>query len=78
VKIGERADRFMPAERTSKSFLEVGEFLALLDAAGELDRAKRREEPTGIEPVTSCLQNARSAGPVPSPLKTPKRPSAEG
>jgi integrase len=47
VKIGGRADRFMPAERTSKSFLEVDEFAALLDAAGELDRAKRRDHRSG-------------------------------
>jgi len=47
VKIGERAERFMPAERTTKSFLEVDEFLALLDAAGELDRAKRLDQRSG-------------------------------
>jgi integrase len=47
VKIGERAERFMPAERTTKSFLEVDEFLALLDAAGELDGAKRLDQRSG-------------------------------
>ena len=47
VKIGERAERFMPTERTTKSFLEVDEFLALLDAAGELDRAKRLDQRSG-------------------------------
>ena len=47
LKIGERKDRFLPSVKPVRTFLEVDELLALLDAAGELDTAARRDRRVG-------------------------------
>jgi integrase len=55
VKVGEHAERFMPVPKTAKTFLEVDEFLSLLEAAGELDRAKRRDQRSGRRGALATL-----------------------
>jgi integrase len=55
VKVGERTERFMPASKTVKTFLEVDEFLSLLEAAGELDNAVRRDQRTGRRGALAAL-----------------------
>jgi integrase len=47
LKVGERKERFLPAARPARTFLEVDELLALLDAAGELDASARRDRRVG-------------------------------
>jgi len=47
MKIGERKERFLPAVKPARTFLEVDELLALLDAAGELDAEARRDHRIG-------------------------------
>ena len=37
VRVGGRSSRFLPRAKTSRTFLEIDEFHALLDAAGALD-----------------------------------------
>jgi integrase len=39
VRVGGRTGRFLPRTKTARSFLEIDEFHALLDAAGSLDAA---------------------------------------
>jgi integrase len=41
VKVGQHSQRFLPTPKKSRTFLEVDELKSLLDAAGELDRAKQ-------------------------------------
>jgi integrase len=41
VRVGERSERFLPRVRAPRTFLEVDEFLALLDAAAELEEEAR-------------------------------------
>jgi len=55
VKVGERTERFMPATRRVKTFLEVDEFISLLQAAGELDNAVRRDQRTGRRAALAAL-----------------------
>jgi integrase len=43
VRVGERGQRYLPRVRPVRSFLEVDEFQALLDAARELDREPASE-----------------------------------
>jgi hypothetical protein len=47
LKVGERKDRFLPSVKPDRTFLEVDELLSLLDAAGELDEAARRDRRVG-------------------------------
>ena len=47
LKVGERKERFLPAAKPARTFLEVDELLALLDAAGELDASARRDRRVG-------------------------------
>jgi integrase len=47
MKVGERKDRFLPSVKHVRTFLEVDELFALLDAAGELDTAARRDRRVG-------------------------------
>ncbi len=55
VRVGERKDRFLPAVRPRRTFLEVDEFLALLDAAAELDREARRDYRVGRRAAIAAL-----------------------
>ena len=43
VRVGGRSARFLKRARTNRSFLEVDEFHALLDAAGELEAEARKD-----------------------------------
>jgi integrase len=43
VRVGGRSARFLKRSRPSRTFLEVDEYLGLLDAAGELDADARRD-----------------------------------
>ena len=43
VRVGERSARFLPKVKPNRTFLEVDEFVALLEAAGELDRDARAD-----------------------------------
>jgi integrase len=43
VRVGERSARFLPRARPPHTFLEIDEFHALLDAAGELESEARRD-----------------------------------
>ncbi|MHB8695804.1 MAG: tyrosine-type recombinase/integrase [Solirubrobacteraceae bacterium] len=52
VRVGER---FLPKKKGSKSFLEIDEFHALLDAAGELDRGARADQKIGRRPMLATL-----------------------
>jgi integrase len=45
--VGERKDRYLPSVKPDRTFLEVDELLSLLDAAGELDEAARRDRRVG-------------------------------
>ena len=47
LKVGERKERFLRAAKPARTFLEVDELLALLDAAGELDASVRRDRRVG-------------------------------
>jgi integrase len=55
LKVGERRDRFLPAVRPARTFLEVDELRALLDAAGELDAAARRDRRVGRRAALATL-----------------------
>ncbi len=55
VRIGERKDRFLPTGRPRRTFLEVDEFQALLDAARELDREARRDYRVGRRAAIATL-----------------------
>jgi integrase len=43
LKAGQRRDRYLPAVKPRRTFLEIDELHALLDAAGELEGAARRD-----------------------------------
>jgi hypothetical protein len=47
VRVGGRSSRFLPRTKASRTFLDIDEFHALLDAAGALD-AEAREEYKGL------------------------------
>ncbi len=47
LKVGERKERFLPAAKPARTFLEVDELLALLEGAGELDSSARRDRRVG-------------------------------
>jgi len=55
MKIGQRRDRFLPTVKPSRTFLEIDELHALLDAAGELDEAARRDRRIGRRAALSTL-----------------------
>ncbi len=55
MRVGERRERFLPTSRTRRTFLEVDEFHALLDAAGELDRQARRDHRVGRRAALATL-----------------------
>ena len=55
MKVGEHDDRFMPTEKPRRTFLEVDELHALLDAAGELDQAKRVDQRIGRRAALATL-----------------------
>jgi integrase len=47
VRVGERGARFLPKARSNRTFLEIDEFHALLDAAAELE-AEARSDRRGL------------------------------
>lgn len=55
MKIGERRDRFLPTVKPSRTFLEVDELHALLDAAGELDQTARCDRRVGRRAAIATL-----------------------
>jgi integrase len=55
MKVGERKDRFLPAIKPARTFLEVDELHALLDAAGELDASTRRDRRVGRRAALATL-----------------------
>jgi len=55
VKVGERRQRFLPAVKPARTFLEVDELAALLQAAGELDEAARRDRRVGRRAALAAL-----------------------
>jgi integrase len=55
MRVGERKDRFLPTSRPRRTFLEVDEFHALLDAAGELDGEARQDRRVGRRAALATL-----------------------
>jgi integrase len=55
LKVGAHKDRYLPEAKPKRTFLEVDELHALLDAAGELDQAKRLDHRTGRRPALAAL-----------------------
>jgi integrase len=55
MKTGERKDRYLPAAKPARTFLEVDELHALLDAAGELDISARRDHRIGRRAALATL-----------------------
>ncbi|HEV3321458.1 MAG TPA: site-specific integrase [Solirubrobacteraceae bacterium] len=55
MRIGERKDRFLATGRPRRTFLEVDEFHALLDAAAELDREARCDYRVGRRGAMATL-----------------------
>jgi integrase len=55
VKVGGRKERFLPTVKPARTFLEVDELASLLDAAGELDRAARRDHRIGRRAALATL-----------------------
>lgn len=53
VRVGERGARFLPRVRPNRTFLEIDEFHALLDAAGELEE-EAREDRRGLGRRAMC------------------------
>jgi integrase len=53
VRVGERSARFLPRVRPPRTFLEIDEFHALLDAAGELE-AEARADRKGLGRRAMC------------------------
>ena len=53
VRVGERSARFLPRLRPKRTFLEIDEFHALLDAAGELE-AEARADRKGLGRRAMC------------------------
>ncbi len=55
VEVGGRRERFLPTVKPARTFLEVDELASLLDAAGELDRAARRDHRIGRRAALATL-----------------------
>lgn len=55
MKIGQRKDRFLPSIKPVRTWLEVDELQALLDAAGELDAEARRDRRIGRRAALATL-----------------------
>lgn len=55
VRVGQRSQRFLPAPKKARTYLEVDELKSLLDAAGELDRAVQREHRIGRRGAIATL-----------------------
>jgi integrase len=55
MKLGQRRDRFLPTVTPARTFLEVDELHALLDAAGELDVAARSDRRIGRRAALATL-----------------------
>ncbi|MGH2878692.1 MAG: tyrosine-type recombinase/integrase [Solirubrobacteraceae bacterium] len=55
MKVGQRRDRYLPSVKPQRTFLEVDELHALLDAAGELDRHARRDRRIGRRGALATL-----------------------
>ena len=53
VRVGERSARFLPRVRSNRTFLEIDEFHALLDAASELE-AEARADRKGLGRRAMC------------------------
>ncbi|MGA2013215.1 MAG: tyrosine-type recombinase/integrase [Solirubrobacteraceae bacterium] len=53
VRVGERSARFLPRVRPNRTFLEIDEFHALLEAAGELE-AEARADRQGLGRRAMC------------------------
>jgi len=58
MKVGERKDRYLPTVKPSRTWLEVDELMALLDAAGELDAQARRDRRIGRRAALAALAMA--------------------
>jgi integrase len=58
MKVGERKDRFLPTVQPPRTFLEVDELRALLDAAGKLDDLARRDRRIGRRAALATLSLA--------------------
>jgi integrase len=55
MRVGDRKERFLPTTRPRRTFLEVDEFHALVDAASELDREARRDRRVGRRAALATL-----------------------
>ncbi len=55
VRVGQRSQRFLPTPKKSRTYLEVDELHALLDAAGELDRDVQRAHRIGRRGAIATL-----------------------
>jgi integrase len=55
VTVGDRKQRFLPAVKPPRTFLEVEELTGLLDAAGELDVAARQDRRVGRRAALAAL-----------------------
>lgn len=55
LKVGEHRDRFLAAKKPTRTWLEIDELHALLDAAGELDTAKRIDQRLGRRAALAAL-----------------------
>ena len=55
VRVGERSARFLPRVRPARTFLEIDEFHALLDGAGELE-AEARADRKGLGRRAMCAK----------------------
>jgi integrase len=55
MRVGEHHDRFLPTGKPHRTFLEVDELHALLEAAGELDEAKRVDQRIGRRAALTAL-----------------------
>jgi integrase len=55
VRVGGRRERFLLAVKPARTFLEVDELASLLDAAGELDGAARRDHRIGRRGALAAL-----------------------
>jgi integrase len=55
MTVGQRKDRYLPEAKPRRTFLEVDELHALLNAAGELDASPRRDHRIGRRPSLAAL-----------------------
>jgi integrase len=55
MKLGEHKDRYLPTVKPPRTWLELDELLALLDAAGELDAHARRDRRVGRRAALAAL-----------------------